>query len=103
MPCLPLHVSIPGNETKLGMSRGLPEPKLAAVDAMIDKLTGALFVFQLVVVTVLGTAGNIWKDKLAEKVYFSAIFYFYFILFPYGYLHAEYFIKYHFYFFLLLF
>ncbi|KAI4378481.1 hypothetical protein MLD38_015955 [Melastoma candidum] len=29
-----------GNETKLGMSRGVPEPKLTAVDAMIDKLTG---------------------------------------------------------------
>ncbi|XP_019177695.1 PREDICTED: phospholipid-transporting ATPase 2-like isoform X3 [Ipomoea nil] len=59
-----------GNETRLGMSRGLPEPKLAAVDAMIDKLTGALFVFQLVVVTVLGTAGNIWTDKVAAKEWY---------------------------------
>jgi len=34
-----------GNETKLGMTRVLPEPKLIAVDAMIDKLTGAIFLF----------------------------------------------------------
>lgn len=57
-----------GNETKLGMSRGIPEPKLTAVDAMIDKLTGAIFVFQIVVVMVLGIAGNVWKDKEARKV-----------------------------------
>lgn len=58
----------PGNETKLGMSRGIAEPKLTAVDAMIDKLTGAIFLFQLVVVVVLGFAGNIWKDTEARKV-----------------------------------
>ncbi|KAK3024161.1 hypothetical protein RJ639_042845, partial [Escallonia herrerae] len=55
------------NETKLGMSRGVPEPKLTAVDAMIDKLTGAIFVFQIVVVIVLGIAGNVWKDTEARK------------------------------------
>lgn len=58
----------PGNETKLGMSRGIPEPKLTAMDAMIDKLTGAIFVFQIVVVMVLGIAGNVWKDTEARKV-----------------------------------
>ena len=50
------------------MSRGIPEPKLTAVDAMIDKLTGAIFLFQIVVVVVLGFAGNIWKDTEAHKV-----------------------------------
>ncbi|PON34844.1 P-type ATPase, subfamily IV [Parasponia andersonii] len=55
------------NETKLGMSRGIPEPKLTAMDAMIDKLTGAIFVFQIVVVMVLGVAGNVWKDTEARK------------------------------------
>ncbi|KAJ8424436.1 hypothetical protein Cgig2_002748 [Carnegiea gigantea] len=59
-----------GNETKLGMSRGIPEPKLTAVDAMIDKLTGAIFVFQIVVVTVLGIAGNVWKDTEARKQWY---------------------------------
>ncbi|XP_071922901.1 phospholipid-transporting ATPase 2 [Coffea arabica] len=59
-----------GNETKLGMTRGVPEPKLTAVDAMIDKLTGAIFVFQLVVVMVLGVAGNIWKDTEARKLWY---------------------------------
>ncbi|KAG0489407.1 hypothetical protein HPP92_008218 [Vanilla planifolia] len=59
-----------GNETKLGMSRGIPEPKLTAVDAMIDKLTGAIFLFQLVVVIVLGIAGNIWKDTEARKQWY---------------------------------
>lgn len=50
------------------MTRGIPEPKLTAVDAMIDKLTGAIFVFQVVVVMVLGVAGNVWKDTEARKV-----------------------------------
>ncbi|XP_043689216.1 phospholipid-transporting ATPase 2-like isoform X2 [Telopea speciosissima] len=59
-----------GNETKLGMSRGIPEPKLTAVDAMIDKLTGAIFLFQIVVVIVLGTAGNVWKDTEARKQWY---------------------------------
>lgn len=57
-----------GNETKLGMSRGIPEPKLTAVDAMIDKLIGAIFLFQIVVVIVLGFAGNIWKDTEGQQV-----------------------------------
>ncbi|KAI4363845.1 hypothetical protein MLD38_020012 [Melastoma candidum] len=59
-----------GNETKLGMSRGVPEPKLTAVDAMIDKLTGAIFIFQVVVVMVLGVAGNVWKDTEARKQWY---------------------------------
>lgn len=50
------------------MSRGIPEPKLTAMDAMIDKLTGAIFLFQLTVVIVLGAAGNVWKDIEAHKV-----------------------------------
>ncbi|KAJ4980550.1 hypothetical protein NE237_031387 [Protea cynaroides] len=59
-----------GNETKLGMSRGVPEPKLTAVDAMIDKLTQAIFLFQIVVVVVLGTAGNVWKEIEARKQWY---------------------------------
>lgn len=57
------------------MSSGIPEPKLTAVDAFIDKLTGAIFLFQISVVVVLGFAGNIWKDTESHKVmsfyYFS--------------------------------
>ncbi|KAL3324077.1 hypothetical protein AABB24_038316 [Solanum stoloniferum] len=52
------------------MSRGIPEPKLTAMDAMIDKLTGAIFVFQIVVVIVLGIAGNVWKDTEARKLWY---------------------------------
>ncbi|CAL5344857.1 unnamed protein product [Camellia sinensis] len=59
-----------GNETKLGMSGGIPEPKLTAMDAMIDKLTGAIFIFQIVVVIVLGIAGNVWKDTEARKQWY---------------------------------
>lgn len=59
-----------GNQTKLGMSRGIAEPKLTAMDAMIDKLTGAIFVFQIVVVMVLGVAGNVWKDTEARKQWY---------------------------------
>lgn len=59
-----------GNQTKLGMCRGVAEPKLTAMDAMIDKLTGAIFVFQIVVVLVLGVAGNVWKDTEARKQWY---------------------------------
>uniref|UniRef100_A0A0E0DCV5 P-type ATPase C-terminal domain-containing protein n=1 Tax=Oryza meridionalis TaxID=40149 RepID=A0A0E0DCV5_9ORYZ len=57
-----------GNQTKSGMSRGTAEPKLTAADAMIDKLTVAIFMFQIVVVLVLGFAGNIWKKNQGLKV-----------------------------------
>jgi hypothetical protein len=60
--------NVAGNETKLGMSKGLPEPKLTAADGMVDKLTGALFAFQLVVVLILGVAGNTWQSYEADKV-----------------------------------
>ncbi|KAF1886408.1 hypothetical protein Lal_00045640 [Lupinus albus] len=69
-PKLPGTCICSGNETKLGMSRGIPEPKLTAMDAMIDKLTGAIFVFQIVVVMVLGIAGNVWKDTEAKKQWY---------------------------------
>jgi phospholipid-translocating ATPase len=59
-----------GNQTKSGMSRGTAEPKLTAADAMIDKLTVAIFMFQIVVVLVLGFAGNIWKKNQGLKVIF---------------------------------
>ena len=55
------------------MSRGVPEPKLTAMDAMIDKLTGAIFLFQLAVGVVLGSAGNVWKDTEARKVNLMSI------------------------------
>lgn len=58
------------------MSRGIAEPKLTAVDAMIDKLTGAIFIFQIVVVMVLGIAGNVWKDTEAMKVCHYCMLYF---------------------------
>ncbi|KAF0893887.1 hypothetical protein E2562_031422, partial [Oryza meyeriana var. granulata] len=59
-----------GNETKSGMSRGTAEPKLTAADAMIDKLTVAIFVFQVVVVLILGFAGNIWKENQGLKQWY---------------------------------
>uniref|UniRef100_A0ACD5UA67 Uncharacterized protein n=1 Tax=Avena sativa TaxID=4498 RepID=A0ACD5UA67_AVESA len=59
-----------GNETKSGMSRGTAEPKLTAADSVIDKLTVAIFVFQIVVVLVLGFAGNIWKDSHGRKQWY---------------------------------
>ena len=50
------------------MSKGLPEPKLTAVDVMIDKLTTAIFIFQLIVVLILGVSGNMWKAFEAQRV-----------------------------------
>ena len=52
------------------MARGTAEPKLTAADAMIDKLTIAIFLLQIVVVLVLGYFGNIWKDTQGLKVLF---------------------------------
>ena len=57
-----------GNETKLGMSKGIAEPKLTAADAMLDRLTTTIFIFQIVVVLILGVAGNIWNNYEKEKV-----------------------------------
>ncbi|PUZ46721.1 hypothetical protein GQ55_7G104700 [Panicum hallii var. hallii] len=59
-----------GNETKSGMSRGTAEPKLTAADAMIDKLTIAIFLLQIVAVLVLGYFGNIWKDTQGLKQWY---------------------------------
>eukprot|EP00850_Spirogloea_muscicola_P014225 SM000100S09452 [mRNA] locus=s100:441754:450844:- [translate_table: standard] len=50
-----------GNETKMGMSKGLAPVKLAAVDAVIDKLTYVIFAFQLVIILILGSIGNLWR------------------------------------------
>jgi phospholipid-translocating ATPase len=55
------------------MTRGTAEPKLTAADVMIDKLTIAIFLLQIVVVLVLGYFGNIWKDTQGLKV--SILFY----------------------------
>lgn len=63
-----LQSSTAGNETKSGMSRGAAEPKLTSADAIIDKLTIVIFMFQIVVVLVLGYFGNTWKDTQGLKV-----------------------------------
>ena len=67
-PALLPESFVSGNETKSGMSRGTAVPKLTAADSIIDKLTVAIFVFQIVVVLVLGFAGNTWKDSHGRKV-----------------------------------
>lgn len=66
---------VTGNETKLGMSRGIPARKLTAVDSLIDKITMTIFSFQIVIVIVLGIAGNKWEDIKARKVQLSEIVY----------------------------
>ncbi|XP_024378284.1 phospholipid-transporting ATPase 2 isoform X3 [Physcomitrium patens] len=59
-----------GNETKIGMSKGIAEPKLTAADAMLDKLTTALFICQIVVVMILGLAGNVWNNYEKDKTWY---------------------------------
>ncbi|AQK43110.1 Phospholipid-transporting ATPase 2 [Zea mays] len=59
-----------GNETKSGISRGAAEPKFTAADVIIDKLTIAIFMFQVVVVLVLGYFGNTWKDTQGLKQWY---------------------------------
>eukprot|EP00897_Mesotaenium_endlicherianum_P004761 jgi/Mesen1/4312/ME000022S03601 len=61
-----------GNETKMGMSKGLAPVKLAAADATIDRLTAAIFVFQLVIVAILGGAGNNWEAAEAPRLWYLA-------------------------------
>jgi phospholipid-translocating ATPase len=63
-----------GNETKLGMSRGSPEPKLTSLDEIVDKLTAAIFVLQIFVVMILGFSGNIWNGTQANKVKIHFVF-----------------------------
>lgn len=50
------------------MSKGIAEPKLTAADAMLDKLTTAIFIFQILVVLILGVAGNVWNNYEKSKV-----------------------------------
>jgi len=55
------------------MSKGIAEPKLTAADAMLDKLTTTIFIFQMVVVLILGVSGNIWNNYEKRKVCTSGI------------------------------
>lgn len=57
-----------GNETKLGMSRGATPVKVAATDAVIDRLTGAIFAFQILVVAVMGAAGDVLEERQRHRV-----------------------------------
>lgn len=50
------------------MSRGASPTKLAAVDSVIDRLTGAIFAFQILVVLVMGCAGDVRKNVQKRKV-----------------------------------
>nr|GEV92063.1 hypothetical protein [Tanacetum cinerariifolium] len=65
-----LHRRTYNSETSEGLHLDLAlyeRTKAYRMDAMIDKLTGATFIFQIVVMIVLGIAGNIWKDTEARK------------------------------------
>lgn len=62
------HTLPAGNETKLGMSRGATPIKLAATDAVIDRLTGVIFAFQILVVAVMGAAGDVLKQRQRHRV-----------------------------------
>ncbi|PWA90862.1 aminophospholipid ATPase 2 [Artemisia annua] len=63
-----------GNETKLGMCRGVVEPKLTAMDVMIDKLTGAIFIFQIVVHWyVLNAEEGPWYELLIIPLRFELL------------------------------
>eukprot|EP00873_Tetraselmis_striata_P016199 jgi/Tetstr1/436463/TSEL_025291.t1 len=54
-----------GNRTKLGLCQGAVPSKLARADVRTDRFTACVFCGQLLVVLVMGTAGNAWQQLYA--------------------------------------
>jgi phospholipid-translocating ATPase len=48
-----------GHETKLGMNKNKPQPKITRLDRQVDMVTRRIFLIQLILIIVLGTTGNL--------------------------------------------
>jgi phospholipid-translocating ATPase len=55
-----------GNDTKIGQNKSHPPIKWTQMDRFVNKLVAIVFVFQLLIVIVLGVLGNVWS------VYFTS-------------------------------
>ena len=61
-----------GNETKFGNNKSTPAPKLTHAEAIINRFSVIIFVFQLVLVVIFGIIGNVWKADTGEEAWYLA-------------------------------
>lgn len=61
-----------GNETKIGMAKTTPPTKWTKLDRYINLATLSIFVFQLVLVIILGTCGNLWRVSHSPDLWYLA-------------------------------
>lgn len=59
-----------GGDTKFSQNMGKTHVKWTKVDAYINYIAVCLFIFQLVLVVIFGTIGNVWKDVNGERHYY---------------------------------
>lgn len=57
-----------GNATKFGKNKKPPAPKFTRTDDAINEIVIYIFIFQLVLVAILGVTGNNWKDDYGRDV-----------------------------------
>lgn len=57
-----------GNETKVGKNKNIPPVKWTKQDKFINKITIFIFCFQLLLVIIFGTVGNVHKDQTKSQV-----------------------------------
>jgi magnesium-transporting ATPase (P-type) len=57
-----------GNDTKIGQNKSHPPIKWTQMDRFVNKLVAIVFVFQLLIVIVLGVLGNVWSVYFTSEV-----------------------------------
>lgn len=57
-----------GNDTKIGQNKSHPPIKWTQMDRYVNKLVAFVFIFQLVIVIVLGVLGNVWSVYFTSEV-----------------------------------
>eukprot|EP00761_Pharyngomonas_kirbyi_P009458 gb/GECH01009474.1/.p1 GENE.gb/GECH01009474.1/~~gb/GECH01009474.1/.p1 ORF type:complete len:1221 (+),score=224.06 gb/GECH01009474.1/:1-3663(+) len=59
-----------GNQTKLGMNKYRPRSKWTKSDQFINQLTQLVFVFQLIIMLVLGICGEIYRRRIGTHMFY---------------------------------
>lgn len=59
-----------GNETKFGKNKRPPPTKFTQTDSLINEFSGVIFLFQLLLVIVFGTIGNLWKEDNGRAAWY---------------------------------
>lgn len=57
-----------GNDTKIGQNKSHPPIKWTQMDRFVNKLVAFVFIFQLLIVIVLGVLGNVWSVYFTSEV-----------------------------------